>query len=73
MVCDSGSEADAVAMVVPAAVFSAKEEAANELGVEMDKMQGREAFYGMPFEDWKANFQTEATPDQKAAFAKSHG
>ena len=31
MVCDSGSEAEAVAIVVPVAIFSAKEEAANEL------------------------------------------
>ena len=31
MVCDSGSEAEAVAIVVPVAVFSANEEAANEL------------------------------------------
>ena len=49
------------------------QEAANDRGVEMDKMQGREAFYGMPFSEWKAKYQTEATPDQKAAFAKSHG
>ena len=31
MICDSGSEAEAVAIVVPVAVFSANEEAANEL------------------------------------------
>ena len=31
MVCASGSEAEAVAMVVPVATFSAKEDAANEL------------------------------------------
>ena len=31
MLCASGSEADAVAMVVPVATFSAKEDAANEL------------------------------------------
>ena len=31
MVCDSGSEAEAVAIVVPVAVFSANEDAANEL------------------------------------------
>ena len=49
------------------------QEAANERGIEMDKMQGREAFYGMPFEDWKTNFQTDATDAQKAAFEKSHG
>ena len=31
MVCDSGSEAETVAILVPVAVFSANEEAANEL------------------------------------------
>lgn len=49
------------------------QEAANERGIDMGKMQGREAFYGMPFEEWKAKYQTDATPDQKAAFDKSHG
>ena len=29
MVCDSGSDAEAVAIVVPVAVFSAKDDAAN--------------------------------------------
>jgi hypothetical protein len=48
------------------------QEAANERGIEMDKAQGREAFYGMPFEEWKSKYQTEATAEQKAAFDKSH-
>ena len=49
------------------------QEAATERGIEMDKDAGREAFYGMPFSEWKAKYQTEATADQKAAFDKSHG
>ena len=49
------------------------QEAANERGIDMDKSQARESFYGMPFDDWKAKHQTEATPDQKAAFKVSHG
>ena len=49
------------------------QEAANEKGVDMSKDEGREVFYGMPFADWKDRYQTEATEDQKAAFAKSHG
>lgn len=49
------------------------QEAANERGIEMDKAAGREAFYGMPFEEWREKHQTEATAEQKAAFAKSHG
>ena len=49
------------------------QEAANEAGVEMSKDQGREAFYGMPYGEWRDRYQTEATEEQKAAFAKSHG
>lgn len=49
------------------------QEAANERGVEMDKAAGREAFYGMPYDEWRARHQTEASEEQKAAFAKSHG
>ncbi|MEL6520177.1 MAG: DUF1244 domain-containing protein [Pseudomonadota bacterium] len=48
------------------------QEAANERGIEMSKDEGREIFYGMPFADWKAKYQTDATPEQKAAFADTH-
>ncbi|MCV2882864.1 DUF1244 domain-containing protein [Actibacterium sp. XHP0104] len=44
------------------------QEAANERGIDMSKDEGREAFYGMPYDDWKAQFQTESTPEQQAAF-----
>ena len=44
------------------------QEAANERGIEMSKDEGREAFYGMTMAEWKANYQTDATADQKAAF-----
>ena len=47
-------------------------EAANEKGIEMDKMQAREIVYGMPFDEWKAKYQTEASAEQKAAFKDSH-
>ncbi|GAA6147452.1 DUF1244 domain-containing protein [Pseudooceanicola nitratireducens] len=47
------------------------QEAANERGFEMTKEQAREIFYGMPYDDWKAQHQTEASDDQKAAFDKS--
>ena len=43
-------------------------EAADERGVTMDKDTAREAVYGMPYDDWKAQYQTEASADQKAAF-----
>lgn len=48
------------------------QEAANEKGIELDKARAREIIYGMPFEDWKARYQTEASDAQKAAFEKSH-
>jgi hypothetical protein len=37
----------------------------------MDKAQGREAVYGMPYAEWKAKHQRDVTPEQQAAFAKS--
>jgi len=48
------------------------QEAANERGIEMTKDEGREVFYGMPFSEWKAKYQTDASPDAKAAFDASH-
>ena len=44
------------------------QEAANERGIEMAKEEAREAFYGMPYEEWKERHQTEASAEQKAAF-----
>jgi hypothetical protein len=44
-------------------------EAAAEEGVTVDKEQAREIVYGMPYADWKAQYQTEATPQQAAQFA----
>ena len=47
-------------------------EAADAKGVPLTKDQSREAVYGMPFEEWKAKYQKEASSKQKAAFEKSH-
>ncbi|NDV54079.1 MULTISPECIES: DUF1244 domain-containing protein [unclassified Salipiger] len=47
------------------------EEAATERGVEMSKSEAREIFYGMPYDEWRAQNQTEASPDKQAAFEKS--
>ena len=47
-------------------------EAADANGVPMSKDASREAIYGMPFEEWKAMHQKEASPEQKATFEKSH-
>ena len=38
----------------------------------MTKDQSREAIYGMPYEEWKAKNQTEASKDQLAKFGKAH-
>jgi hypothetical protein len=44
------------------------QEAAAEVGIEMTKDEGREAFYGMTMDAWKTNYQTKATPSKRAAF-----
>jgi hypothetical protein len=43
-------------------------EAAEHRGITMTKDEAREAIYGMPFAQWKAEHQKEATPEQLAAF-----
>ncbi|MGH1577334.1 DUF1244 domain-containing protein [Planktotalea sp.] len=48
------------------------QEAASERGIEMSKDEGREAFYGMPYSEWRDQFQTDASDAQKAAFEISH-
>jgi len=47
------------------------QEAASERGQEMSKEDGREAFYGMPYDDWKARYQTAAGTDKQAAFKRA--
>ena len=51
------------------------QEAANARGLELSKDGAREVIYGMPFKDWQAKHQQDASPEQKAAFARSkpHG
>jgi hypothetical protein len=46
-------------------------EAADQKGVPLTKDQSREAIYGMPYEEWRAKYQKEASPEQKAAFEKA--
>jgi len=48
------------------------QEAAKAQGIEMSKDQAREAFYKMPYADWKNQYQTEATAEQQAAYVVSH-
>ena len=47
------------------------QDAANEAGIEMDKPAAREIVYGMPYDEWKAKHQTEATPEQLAKMKES--
>jgi hypothetical protein len=46
-------------------------EAAAEKGIALEKEDARATVYGMPTDEWKAKYQKEATPEQKAAFAAS--
>jgi len=46
--------------------------AAEEKGETMDYDHARQLVYGMPYSDWKAQHQTEATPEQKAAYDAKH-
>jgi hypothetical protein len=47
--------------------------AAADRGLEMSYDQAREIVYGMPYDEWKAEHQTEATPEQRAAYEATHG
>lgn len=45
--------------------------AAESQDVEMDYDQARERVYGMPYGDWKSDYQTAATDEQKARYEES--
>ena len=47
--------------------------AAEDRGLEMSLDEARQIVYGMPYDEWKAQHQTEATPEQRAAYETSHG
>jgi len=47
------------------------QDAAAEKGLSLDKADAREIVYGMPYDEWKAKHQTEASADQQAAFEKN--
>lgn len=46
-------------------------EAAEAAGVEVSKAEAREHVYGMPYDEWKARYQPEATAEQQAAYDAS--
>ncbi|MEO3413300.1 DUF1244 domain-containing protein [Roseovarius sp. CAU 1744] len=47
------------------------QEAANERGIDMNKSEAREIFYGMTMDEWKATYQTDASGEKQEAFKKS--
>ena len=51
------------------------QEAAQAKGLDLTKEGAREVIYGMPYKEWQAKHQKDATPQAKAAFEKSkpHG
>ncbi len=48
------------------------QEAANARGIDMSKEEAREIVYGMPYDEWRARYQTEASPEAQAKFSESH-
>lgn len=47
-------------------------EAASEANITIDKETAKTHIYGMPYDEWKAKYQTEATPEQMEALKKNH-
>ena len=47
--------------------------AAEDHGLEMSYAEARETVYGMPYDEWKGKYQTEATSEQRAAYETTHG
>jgi hypothetical protein len=45
--------------------------AAQERGIAMDQDTAREAIYGMPFGEWKSQYQTDATAQQQKTFEET--
>ena len=48
------------------------QEAASDAGVALETPAAREILYGMPYKEWQAKFQKEASAEQKAAFAAAN-
>ena len=45
--------------------------AADERGIELDLDAAREQVYGMPYAEWKARYQREASAEQLTHFEKN--
>ena len=46
--------------------------AAEDKGIALDYEEARQIIYGMPYADWKQQFQTESTPAQQGDFEQRH-
>jgi len=46
-------------------------DAADEKGVPLTKEESRAMVYGMPYDEWRAKYQKDASDGQKAAFEKA--
>jgi uncharacterized protein len=46
-------------------------DAADERGLSVSKDDAREHVYGMPYEQWKAQHQAPASPEQQAALERN--
>jgi hypothetical protein len=46
-------------------------DAADAKDVPMTKEESREVVYGMPYDEWRAKYQKEASAQQSAAFEKA--
>ena len=47
-------------------------EAADERGIKIADPAAREIVYGMPYDEWRAKYQKEASAEQKKTFGESH-
>lgn len=47
------------------------QDASQEAGIALTKPQAREKIYGMAYDKWKAEFQTEATAEQLKSYQKN--
>ena len=48
------------------------QDAARERGIAVSKEEAREHVYGMPYAEWKAQYQTEPTLEAKTKNADTH-
>ena len=47
-------------------------QAAEASGIDMDEAEARKIVYGMEYADWRAQYQTEASAEQKMLYEKNH-